>query len=74
MTEAELKEYALFQDNRTLLLTDENQKEWLCKIYSDVFQVPYFKPKEHSKSAPYFKMVERLDLLIKTQKQQNENN
>ena len=65
MTENELKDYREFMFERTLRLTNE-QRKWLCKIYSDVFQVPYFEPCPTCSAEPYLKMIQRMDQLIET--------
>ena len=65
LTENELIEYKLFQENRTLRL-DNSQRKFLCKIYSDVFQVPYFEPCPTCSAEPYLKMIQRMDQLIET--------
>jgi hypothetical protein len=60
MTDEELTEWRHFQKIRTLRL-DNNQRKWLCKIYSDVFRVPYFEPCVNCDGSPYLKMIERMD-------------
>jgi len=60
MTVEELTEWRHFQKIRTLTL-DNNQRKWLCRIYRDVFQVPYFEPCPNCSIAPYLKMIERMD-------------
>lgn len=65
LTEKELSDWLEFQKVRTLRLTNE-QRKWLCKIYSDVFQVPYFEPCVNCDSAPYLRMIERMDKITET--------
>ena len=65
LTESELKQYKDFMFERTLKLTN-TQRKWLCKIYSDVFNVPYYEPCPTCSAEPYLKMIQRLDQLIET--------
>lgn len=60
MTVEELSEWRHFQKIRTLKL-DNDQRKWLCKIYSDVFRVPYFEPCVNCDASPYLRMIERMD-------------
>ncbi len=65
VTETELKEYRQFQKVRTLRLTN-TQRKWLCKIYSDVFKVPYYEPCVNCDASPYLRMIERMDKIVGT--------
>jgi hypothetical protein len=65
LTDTELKEYQNFQSIRTLKLSNE-QRLFLCKIYSDVFKVPYFEPCVTCSASPYIVMIERMDKIVKT--------
>lgn len=65
LTEEELKQYNDFKKVRTLRLNNE-QRVWLCKIYSDVFQVPYYEPCVNCSAEPYMKMIERMDKITDT--------
>ncbi len=65
LTEEELKEYRDFQRIRTLRLSNE-QRKFLCKIYSDVFQVPYYEPCVNCDASPYLRMIERMDKITET--------
>lgn len=65
MTEDELKLWRDFQEVRTLRLSNE-QRLFVCKIYSDVFQVPYFEPCPSCDAAPYLRMIERMDDVVLT--------
>lgn len=65
MTDQELLDWRAFQQVRTLRLTNE-QRKFVCKIYSDVFNVPYYEPCPSCDASPYIKMIERMDLIVKT--------
>ena len=65
LTEEELQSYKDFQKVRTLRLTNE-QRKYLCKIYSDVFRVSYYEPCVNCDASPYLRMIERMDKIIKT--------
>lgn len=65
MTEEELKEYREFQNKRTLRLSNE-QRLYLCKIYSEVFKVPYYEPCVNCDASPYLRMIERMDKIVST--------
>jgi len=65
LTDIELKEYQDFQKIRTLRLAKE-QRKWLCKIYSDVFRVPYYEPCPNCDASPYLRMIERMDKIVET--------
>jgi len=62
-TEQEYNEYKEFQQTRTLTLSNEKRK-WLCKIYADIFKVPYYEPCVNCSSSPYLVMIERLDIIF----------
>ena len=65
LTLEELNSYRELQAVRTLRL-DNTQRKYLCKIYSDVFRVPYFEPCVNCDASPYLRMIERMDKIIKT--------
>lgn len=65
LTEDELNEWNEFRKVRTLRLTNE-QRKWLCKIYSDVFQVPYYEPCITCNASPYLVMIDRMDKITDT--------
>lgn len=65
MTEPELIAWREFQQVRTLRLSNE-QRLFVCKIYADVFNVPYFEPCINCDPSPYLRMIERMDQILKT--------
>lgn len=65
LTEAELNDWQEFQRIRTLRISDK-QRKWLCRIYSDVFQVPYYEPCVNCDASPYLRMIERMDKITET--------
>ncbi len=65
LTEEELKSYRDFQKVITLRLSNE-QRKYLCKIYSDVFRVSYYEPCVNCDASPYLRMIERMDKIVKT--------
>lgn len=65
MTEEELKAWGEFQKVRTLRLSNE-QRKFVCKIYSDVFRVPYYEPCPSCDPSPYLRMIDKMDLIYKT--------
>jgi hypothetical protein len=66
LTEKELCDWKTFKDNNPTLDLENNQRLFLCKIYSDVFQVPYYEPCLNCSPRPYMVMVERMDMIYKT--------
>lgn len=70
MTTEEIESYKEFTEQRTLKLSNE-QRKYLCKIYSDVFQVPYYEPSITCGASPYLVMLQRMDNEFKLY--QNEN-
>lgn len=70
MTKEEVEQYSNFLKERTLKLTNQ-QRLFICKIYSDVFQVPYYEPCVGCSASPYITMIERMDNEFKLY--QNEN-
>jgi hypothetical protein len=62
-TEQEYKEYKEFQETRTLRLSND-QRKWLCKIYSDILNVSYYEPCPNCSASPYILMIERLDVIF----------
>lgn len=65
MTEEEIKAWREFQKVRTLKLSNE-QRKFVCKIYSDVFGVPYYEPCLTCDPSPYLRMIEKMDLILNT--------
>lgn len=65
LTESELLEWREYQTKRTLRLSNE-QRKWLCKIYSEVFRQPYYEPCPNCDAAPYLRMIERMDKIVET--------
>lgn len=65
MTPEELKQWKEFQGVRTMRLSNE-QRKFVCRIYSDVFRVPYFEPCPTCDAAPYLRMIEKMDAITKT--------
>lgn len=65
MTDQELADWKAFQQVRTLRLSN-TQRKFVCKIYSDVFRVPYYEPCITCDPSPYLKMIERMDEIVKT--------
>jgi len=65
LTEQELTDYKEFKKVRTLKLSNE-QRLFLCKIYSDVFNVPYYEPCVTCSASPYIVMIERMDKIVET--------
>lgn len=64
MTPDELKAWRDFQATRSSLRLTSEQAKFVCKIYSDVFQVPYFQPCTTCDAAPYIKMIEKMDKVV----------
>lgn len=60
MTPEEVETYKEFHDKRTLKLSNE-QRLYICKIYSEVFNVPYYEPCVTCGASPYIVMIERMD-------------
>lgn len=67
LTVEEFEQWEQFQKVRTLRLSND-QRKWLCKIYSDVFQVPYYETCFNCDASPYLKMIERMDKITETYK------
>ncbi len=67
MTDEEVSEWEQFQIVRSLRLSND-QRLYVCRIYADVFQVPYFEPCVNCSPTPYIKMIERMDEVVKTYK------
>lgn len=65
MTEQEQADWKAFQEVRTLRLSNE-QRKFVCKIYADVFNVPYYEPCPNCDASPYLRMIERMDKIIET--------
>ena len=65
LTEEELNTWREYQSVRTLRLLETHRK-MICKIYSDVFQVPYYEPCKNCDASPYLRMIERMDLIVKS--------
>lgn len=65
MTEQEIADWKAFQNVRTLRLSKE-QAVFICRLYADVFQVPYFEPCSSCDPSPYLRMIERMDQVVKT--------
>jgi len=65
MTPEEQQAWRDFQAVRTLRLSNE-QRKFVCRIYSDVFNVPYYEPCPSCDASPYIKMIDRMDKVIKT--------
>lgn len=65
LTEQELSDWKAFQAIRTLRLSAE-QAIFVCTIYSNVFDVPYFQPCATCDASPYLRMIERMDAIVKT--------
>jgi hypothetical protein len=65
MTGEELSEWRAFQQVRTLRLT-AGQRIYICRIYSEVFSVPYYEPCATCDPSPYLAMIEKMDAVVKT--------
>ena len=65
LTEEELNTYKDFQKVRSFRLSNE-QRKFICKIYSDVFKVPYYEPCVNCDASPYLRMIERMDKIVST--------
>ncbi|WP_146185886.1 hypothetical protein [Flavobacterium album] len=65
MTEEEVADWKSFQEVRTLRLTNE-QRKYVCTIYAEVFNVPYYEPCATCDPLPYLRMIEKMDSIIKT--------
>jgi len=66
LTEQELNEWKQFQDEKPTLELSNKQRLFLCKIYSYVFQVPYYEPCINCSPKPYIVMIERMDFIYGT--------
>ncbi len=65
MTGEELESWRAFQQIRTLKLSAE-QRIYICRIYSGVFNVPYYEPCATCDPSPYLSMIEKMDAVVKT--------
>lgn len=70
MTPEEIQSYSEFKKERTLKLNNA-QRIYLCKIYSDVFQVPYYEPYLNCSASPYIMMINRMDNEFKLYENEN---
>lgn len=65
LTEVELASWQEFQKVRTLRLSSE-QRLFVCRIFADVFQVPYYEVCASCDASPLIRMIERMDDIVKT--------
>ena len=65
MTEEEIAHWKAFQEIRILRLSNE-QRKYVCQIYADVFNVPYYEPCSTCDPLPYLRMIEKMDSIVKT--------
>ena len=66
MTEQELNDWKEFKDSVPTLDLSNKERLFLCKTYSDVFQVPYYEPCVNCRPKPYMIMVDRMDKIVDT--------
>lgn len=66
LTEQELRDWKQFHDDSPTLSLNNKQRKFLCRIYADVFQVPYYEPCLNCSVKPYIKMIERMDFVYKS--------
>ena len=59
-TEKEHDEYNVFKETRALTLTN-GQIKFVCKLYADIFNKPYYEPCRNCSPKPMLKMIESLD-------------
>ena len=67
-TEQQNKEWEKFNEVRTIRITDE-QILFICKLYSDIFKLPYWEPVSLYSSGTLRSvttMIDRLDLIYNT--------
>jgi hypothetical protein len=67
LTEEELKKWKDQRVNFSLKINNE-QRLYICRTYSEVFQVPYYEPCVGCSPAPIITMIERLDKITETYK------
>ena len=60
LTEQEHTDYKAFKENRTLTLSND-QVKFVCKLYSEIFNRPYFEPCRNCSPKPMLAMIEKLD-------------
>lgn len=66
LTETELKQWSDFHKQNPTLSLKNDQRKLLCRLYADVFQVPYYEPCVSCSPKPYMVMIERLDAIYNT--------
>jgi len=57
---SEVQWYNEFKKNRTLTISNEQRKE-ICRLYSNIFNRPYFEPCVNCSPKPYIQMIDKLD-------------
>lgn len=60
LTEEEYVQYEAFKNQRTLTLKNEEVK-FVCKLYAEIFNRPYYEPCRNCSPKPMLVMIERLD-------------
>lgn len=70
LTEKEHTDYKSFKDQRTLTLTND-QIKFVCKLYSEIFNRPYYEPCRNCSPKPMLSMIEKLDKVFDSYEEDN---
>jgi hypothetical protein len=62
-TDEQLVMWNEFKEVRTLTISNE-QRKMVCKMYSEIFNTPYFEPCVNCSPKPYIKMINDIDKVI----------
>ena len=63
LTKEEYKKYKEFTKVRTLTMSNA-QIKFVCKLYSDLFKLPYYEPCRNCTPKPLIVMMERIEKVI----------
>ena len=63
MTDKEITQWKEFKKDSSLESLHEHI-DYVCKLYSEVFNTLYFKPDQHAYIMPVMKMIDNIDILV----------
>lgn len=63
-TEEEYKSYKEFKELGTLRVLKDEQTNYICKLFADVFNRQYYKPCINCSPKPLIKMIDSLDIVF----------
>jgi hypothetical protein len=70
-TEQEYRDYKIFKDHVTLKLLPNFQVKFVCKLYSEIFNRPYYEPCPNCSPKPILAMIDKLDKVFDSYEKNN---